>query len=117
MLLDSQAISGRMELVRKAASEQLKGEATMWIKARIPLAIVIVFDMLLIGGIVVLRGKGTYEAAMLTAYFVGAAVGVQVVLCITGYIIDKGPWQAHVYVGHLIASIAVFIVTELGGLR
>ena len=87
----------------------------MWV--RIPLALVVVLDLLLIAGVIALRGQGTYEAAMLTAYFVGAIVAVQVVLCIVGYFLDKGPWQAYVYGGHLVASIAVFLVAELGGFR
>ena len=85
--------------------------------ARIPLALIVVLDLLLIGGVIVFRGQGTYEAAMLTAYFVGAVVAVQVVLCIIGYVLDKGPWRAYVYGGHLLASIAVFLMAELGAFR
>ena len=84
---------------------------------RIPLASVVVLDLLLIVGVIALRGQGTYEVAMLTAYFVGAIVAVQVVLCIVGYFLDKGSWQAYVYEGHLIVSVAVFLIAELGGFR
>ncbi len=89
----------------------------MWNRSRLPLVAILVFDVLLVIGIVSLRKEGTYEAAILTAYFVGVIAVIQVALCVVGFIRDKGHWQAYVYLGHLVTSVTIFLVAELGGFR
>ena len=89
---------------------------------RLPLTAILLLDVVLIVGVIALRTHATnaptpedaYEAAMWIPYFVAALVLLQIVLCIIGYITDKGPWRVYLYPGHLVASIVLFLMAELG---